>query len=184
MTKHKEWSLKKLCKDFAEIENYELAEKDDFRGWVVHHRLELVKTGGVVDATMQDLIDWGIYYNRPADELIFLTRAEHVSLHHTGLAKPKSDEVRAKMSAAQMGRTSPRKGKKLSEETKKKISEAQKGKTSNRKGVKLSEETKAKISETLKGRNSYIRTPEIIEKQRQAALLREAKKRNGKLSEL
>lgn len=179
---YKTWALKRYCKEYWKIENYEKAEKDNFEGWVIHHRLELVKTGGVVDATRQDLIDWGIYYDRPAGELIFLTNAEHVSLHHTGLAKPKSDEARVKISAAQKGRTSPRKGVKLSEETKKRISEAQKGKP--KKGHQPSEETKKKISETLKGRKSYVRTPEIIEKQRQAALLREAKKRNGKLSDL
>ena len=39
------------------------------------------ETEAVVNSTKQDLIDWGIYYNRPASELIFLTGSEHIKLH-------------------------------------------------------------------------------------------------------
>ena len=41
------------------IENYYEAQKDDFNGWEIHHRLELRSTGAVVDSSKQDLIDWG-----------------------------------------------------------------------------------------------------------------------------
>ena len=47
--------MKYCCEDISKIENYELAKRDNFRGWVIHHRLELVETGAVVDSTMQDL---------------------------------------------------------------------------------------------------------------------------------
>lgn len=63
------------------IENYYEAQKDDFNGWEIHHRMELRSTGAVVDSSRQDLIDWGIYYNRPANELIFLKKEEHSKLH-------------------------------------------------------------------------------------------------------
>ena len=63
------------------IENYYEAQKDDFNGWEIHHRMELRATGAVVDSSRQELINWGLYYNRPANELIFLKKEEHVKLH-------------------------------------------------------------------------------------------------------
>ena len=71
-----------IPEEIQQIENYELAKKDNFIGWCIHHRLECVETGAVVNSTKQDLIDWGIYFNRPASELIFLTNSEHRKLHH------------------------------------------------------------------------------------------------------
>ena len=32
--------LKHICKDFENIENYEKAKGDNFKGWDCHHRLE------------------------------------------------------------------------------------------------------------------------------------------------
>ncbi len=101
--------MKYCYEDISKIENYELAKKDNFKGWVIHHRLELVETGAVVDSTKQDLKDRGIYYNRPASELIYLTKSDHQKLHHTG--KP-----------------GPNRGKHFSEEHKRKILESRKGK--------------------------------------------------------
>ena len=100
---------KYCCEDISKIENYELAKRDNFRGWVIHHRLELVETGAVADSTKQDLKAWGIYYNRPASELIYLTKSEHQKLHRTG--KP-----------------GPNRGKHFSEEHKRKLLESKKGK--------------------------------------------------------
>lgn len=66
-----------LCgDDISKIENYELAKADNFKGWDIHHRLE-----HELNVTKQDLIDWDIYYDRPADELIYLTRSQHMALH-------------------------------------------------------------------------------------------------------
>lgn len=166
------------CEDISRIENYELAKADNFKGWCIHHRLELVSTGAVVDSTMQDLIDWGIYYNRPADELIFLTKTEHNHIHLVGnkwnigrklteehkqklidanknrIYKPHTEEAKRKMSEKGKGR-------KQSEETIRKRAEKLKGhkvseetrkKISERnKGKTISEETKRKISESLTG---------------------------------
>jgi hypothetical protein len=127
------------CKEPENIENYKAAEADDFKGWDCHHRLETHNSDGerrLVDITGDELIALGMYYNRPASELIFLTRAEHMALHRKG--KCLSEEWKRKISEVQ-------KGKHLSEEHRKKISEVQKGKH-------LFEETKRKISESLKGK--------------------------------
>lgn len=123
--KHK---FERYCDDFENIENYELAKADNFKGWDCHHRLELIATGGVCDVTVQDLIDWGIYYHRPADELIFLRTKEHSSLHSKGKKfGPLSEETRNKISEATKGRPTWNKGFPHSEETRRKMSEAAKG---------------------------------------------------------
>ena len=101
--------MKNYCKDISKIENYELAKRDNFSGWVIHHRLELIETGAVIDSTRQDLIDRGIYYNRPAEELIYLTKSEHQKLHRKG-------------------KLGPNRGKHFSEDHKRKILEAKRGK--------------------------------------------------------
>ena len=62
------------------VENYYEAKKDDFKGWRLHHRLEL--TIDNKDAlSMMDLINFGMYYHRPYFELIWLTEDEHNRLH-------------------------------------------------------------------------------------------------------
>ena len=114
-------SFERYCKDYENIENYEMAAADNFKGWHCHHRLETHKPDGkrrVVDIPYKELKALGMYYNRPAEELIFLTTREH-NAYDKG--KPKSEETKKKMSEA-------RKGKPKSEETKKKMSEAHKGK--------------------------------------------------------
>ena len=117
------------CKDYENIENYEKAKADDFKNWEVHHRLETHNSDGerrLVDISHNELKALGMYYNRPAEELVFLKRSEHSSLH-----KP-SEETKKKMSEAKkgkhIGRDNSFYGKHHSEDTKKKMSEAQKGK--------------------------------------------------------
>ena len=66
------------CEPINLIENYEKALNAEEK-WEVHHRLETD-----LNLLKQDLIDKGLYYNRPANELIFLNPTEHRSLHHTG----------------------------------------------------------------------------------------------------
>ena len=108
-------NFKFYCKDYENIENYYKAKADDFVGWVCHHRKG-------VDIPTEKLIALGMYYNRPADELIFLTRSEHHYLHKKGKKrKPMSDEAKIKLSISLKGRP-------VSEEHRKKLSEAAKGK--------------------------------------------------------
>ena len=92
------------CKNYQDIENYEKALADNFKNWEVHHRLETHNSDGerrLVDITRDEVLALGMYWHRPAEELIFLTTSEHNTLHH--------------------------KGKLISEEHKKKVSEASKG---------------------------------------------------------
>lgn len=128
------------CDNIENIENYEAAKKDNFKGWDCHHRLETHNSDGerrLVDITRNELKALDMCYHRPPEELIFLTTSEHTRLHKKGQKRgPRSDETRSKISAAN-------KGKKFSEEHKNKIAEACKGRT-------LSKETKNKISKTHK----------------------------------
>ena len=119
------------------IENYEAAIADDTQVWVCHHRLETHNSDGerrLVDISKAELIALGMYYDRPPEELIFLSQVEHVKLHNTG--RKFSEECRVKMSIAQSC-------KKLSEVHKAKISKTMKG-------HKVSEETKLKMSAARK----------------------------------
>ena len=141
--------FKRYCKDYQNIENYEAAKKDNFIGWECHHRLETHNSDGerrLVNISMGELQALDMYYNRPAEELIFLTTSEHNTLHHKG--KLISEEHKKKVSEAGKGNKRAL-GYKHSEETKKKISEAHKG-------IPRPEETKKKIAEASKG-NKNVR---------------------------
>lgn len=66
------------------IENYDKAKLENFNGWIIHHRLETHNSDGekrIVNLTVNELKELGMYFNRPAKELIFLTRSEHSKLH-------------------------------------------------------------------------------------------------------
>lgn len=65
-------------------ESYEKAKADNFEGWVIHHKLETHTSDGerrMIDLKVTELKALDMYYHRPASELIFMTRAEHVNLH-------------------------------------------------------------------------------------------------------
>lgn len=131
-------SIKKLhykhfCKeDISLIENYDKAMADTTQIWSCHHRLEThkykdrkreewVERDGCV--SRDELKAFGLYYNRPAKELIFMTESDHKKLHKKG--SHFSEETKQKMKDAWKKR-------KLecpiivSEETKRKMSEARK----------------------------------------------------------
>lgn len=68
------------------IENYEMAKADNFDGWDVHHRLETHTSDGelrLAPISMKELKALDMYYNRPATELILLTKSEHMKLHRS-----------------------------------------------------------------------------------------------------
>lgn len=76
-----EGCARKFCKDdISMIENYEKAMNDTTQTWHCHHRLETFD--GERSRPMQYLMMVNMYFNRPADELIFLTPSEHQRLHH------------------------------------------------------------------------------------------------------
>lgn len=134
------------CFEVEKIENYELAVNDITQIWFCHHRNEIQEDGSIMKA--KQLKEKGLYFYRPASELIFLTPAEHCSLHMKG--KTLSDGHKRKLSEAH-------KGKNISDETKDKISKSckgkNKGKPSNRKGKQHSDESKKKISDAKKGKH-------------------------------
>ena len=132
------YNAKIYCKDdISLIENYDKAIADDTQTWECHHRRETIYSA-------KELIEIGEYYNRPACELIFLTKSEHTRLHHLG--KHHSAETRHKISESNSGEKNPLFGKHHSAEARKKMSESKKGKH-------RSEETRKKISEANNGEN-------------------------------
>ena len=62
------------------IENYQEAISDEEKMWDIHHRKECDSEGRTL-FTSKQLIDMGLYYKRPASELIFVTRSMHCKLH-------------------------------------------------------------------------------------------------------
>ena len=131
--------VKKYCKDkISEIENYNKAITDSTQVWDCHHRRES-------ETSKKELIEIGEYYSRPASELIFLTKKEHISLHKKGVLL--SEEAKQKMSIA-------KKGKHHTEETKRKMSAVMKFKTPWL-GRHHTEETKRKLSKSKQNRHWF-----------------------------
>ena len=85
-----EYFVKKYCnEDISLIENYDKAVVDKEQTWDCHHRRES-------ETSKKELIKLGEYYNRPASELIFLTKSEHRALHLKG--KHHNEETKKKLS--------------------------------------------------------------------------------------
>ena len=136
--------------DISLIENYKEAVNSPIL-WQCHHKKEIE-----LNKSAKDLIEMGLYYHRPANELIFLTVSEHSKLHQTNNSnihnsEHLTDEHKRKISEAH-------KGKKLSEKTKQLISEKIK-QTPTRYwlGKKFSSEHRKKIGEAFKGKPSAIK---------------------------
>ena len=72
---------KSYCsEDISLIENYHQAIADEERTWDIHHRRESDENGRTL-FTGKQLIDMNLYFNRPASELVFVTRSMHWKLH-------------------------------------------------------------------------------------------------------
>lgn len=125
--------VKKFCKDYTRIENYEEAVNDNTQMWDCHYIL-----GEIL--SREQLKDHDFYYDVQPCMLKFVTRAEHTHLHKKG--KHRSDETRKKISKARKGLT-------FSEEHRRKLSEAKKGKH-------RSEETRIKISEAMRRKKNTL----------------------------
>ena len=141
---------KRYCSDIENVENFEKAKADNFKGWQLHHRLETWTSDGErrpVDITTAELKALDMYYNRPAEELVFMTTKEHRQLHMKGKQGYWKDK------------TNPMYGKHHSAETRKKISEAAKGRPGPNKGKHLSEYTRKKLSEVHKGKQAGENNP-------------------------
>lgn len=87
----KRHNRRRYCReDVSNIENYEKALADGFKGWDIHHRLETHRYGDRTRTSWElreDPVGWntlvalGLYYNRPAKELVFMRKEEHRALH-------------------------------------------------------------------------------------------------------
>lgn len=130
-----ESQARKYCReDITLIKNYAEAIADATQTWICQHRNAEPFTGFCT----KDLKKMNMYYQRPASELMFVTRSEHKTIHNKGTTQ--SEETRKKLSESHTGKV----GKHYSEETRKKMSAALKGRT-------FSDETRNKMSESHKG---------------------------------
>ena len=145
-----EYTAKKYCsEDLSLIENYDKAIADTTQTWDCHHREEILPCGKF---SHNYLKKFGLYFNRPASELIFLTPTAHRQLHQNGVPlsevrkKAISDALKGipKSEAHKKAISDSKNGIPLSEDHKKAISDA-------KKGVPKSEEHKKALSEALKG---------------------------------
>lgn len=157
------------CEDISKIENYDKAMVDKTQTWHCHHKGEILPCGRYSKDTLKK---FGLYYNQPADRLIFLTGWEHKHIHYA--EQKLSEETKKKISISltgkkqtehtrqkranslkghrpwSRGKPSLWKGKHHSEESRKKMSEAHKGKN-------LSEETRQKLHEACKNPSEETR---------------------------
>ena len=115
--------------DIELIENYDKAIADESNNWIVHHKLGISEDRCI---TKDELISMNLYYHRPAAELIFMTKSEHVKLHN----KARINEIINTLSEANRNRI-------WTPEMRKKISDKMKG----RKLGPMSEEHRKKLSE-------------------------------------
>lgn len=139
MMYQKIWRWKKVCSNFTEVENHDKAFADNYEGWVLHHKLG-------VGVPREELIGLNLYYDRPPQELIFVTEKEHRGIHNKGLKH--KDSWRRKISKVW-------KGKKKSEEQKERMRQAALRRWKNK-------EERARQSERIKA----VCTPERNDKVR------------------
>ena len=116
--------------DISLIENYDKAIADESNNWIVHHKLG-ISEGRCI--SKDELISMNLYFHRPAYELIFMTKSEHIKLHNKARINQITNtfieanrnriwtpEMRKKMSDKMKGiKLGP-----MSEEHRKKLSEA------------------------------------------------------------
>lgn len=188
------YSVSHYCKgNFSKIENFEMAMSDESQVWHCHHRLETHDSDGnerQVHLTPNELRALGMYFDRPPEELIFLTEAEHKRLHgawNKGKKTcPLSQEHKAKLSAAMKGGNSTsfkeghipaNKGIPLTGEAKDNLSKKLKGRQAWNKGVPMSDEQKAKVSASRKGKGTGPRNLSDEERARRAEACRKLPKR-------
>lgn len=74
------WAKQYCSEDISLIENYQQAISDEEKMWDIHHRKECDSEGRTL-FTKKQLIEMNLYLNRPAAELIFVTRSMHSKLH-------------------------------------------------------------------------------------------------------
>ena len=147
------------CEDISLIENYNEAINSE-EEYDCHHRLETHDENGnlrEVFLSSKELEKLGKYYNRPAAELIFIPRHEHLSMHSKNLWE--RNEHKEKMSEMKKGELNPFYGKHHSEEALDKIRATKEKNGTLHKGTfdgrHHSDKTKKIMSEKKKGKHWY-----------------------------
>lgn len=82
MSTAREWDLKRYCKEYQKIENYEKAISSS-EVYDLHHRLEFTPFSGKRISSKM-LKELGLYYNQEPEAFIFLSHSEHTTLHQLG----------------------------------------------------------------------------------------------------
>lgn len=150
MTKAQLGYWKSYCSEPLEnIENYQQALAENFKGWDIHHRLEIQKDG--TRMSRQELKDNKLYYGRPASELVFMRHGEHIALHMTCMKR--STDTCKKIAEAKKGENNPFFGKHHTKESLQKMSESLSGENHPFFGKHHSEESRQKMSEAHKGKH-------------------------------
>ena len=81
------YKAKRYCsEDISLIDNYHQAIADQTKMWDIHHRRECDENGRTL-FTHRQLKEMNLYLNRPASELIFVTRSMHSKLHREQIEK-------------------------------------------------------------------------------------------------
>lgn len=94
------------CEPVDTIEGF-IPENERSTKMVIHHRLESHDESGTLRTrflSMQQLKDAGLYYNRPASELIWMTESAHKQLHQKDLSYKENLQ---KMSKKNIGKKCP-----------------------------------------------------------------------------
>ena len=118
------WYLKKYCSEPLEnIENYQEAMNDKEHMWECHHRAEILPCGVY---SCEELKKVGMYWKRPASELIFIRHDEHRRLHSQNMR----GETHTKLSQSLMGHD-------VSHETRNRISSSQLNRRDCSRSVKI-----------------------------------------------
>ena len=82
-----EYNAKHFCsEDISLIENYHQAIADKEKTWDIHHRRECDDEGRTL-FTHKQLKEMNLYENRPASELIFVTKSMHSKMHREMCSK-------------------------------------------------------------------------------------------------
>lgn len=116
------------CEDLSKIENYEKAINDTTQTWQCHHRLEFMPFSGK-QVSIKYLKQQNLYYNQPASAFIFMTEADHKSLHFRNnprnlVGRKMPTEIKNKISKSLKGTKKPP----ITDEHRKNLSESHKGK--------------------------------------------------------
>ena len=120
--------------DFTKIENFWDAYNDLTQMYEIHHRKEIDE-----NLSRKQLIEKELYYKRPPEELIFLTKSEHAKIHSSlrKHQKTRSHEERS-LSSKKAWQTRKLNGKAIAWN----------------KGASMDKDQRAKISSSRKGKGT------------------------------